>query len=138
MKGVFADSSFWIALRDKRERYHSLAKTLASEMLEAKTTFVITVMIFAETHAYFSRELVLRERVIRDFWENPVIQIEPISHQDQVEAAGDDRGVRERDVRARGNPRRGALAGPSARLAWRSQALTAALAKVCGARYLAQ
>jgi len=86
MKGVFADSSFWIALRDKRERYHSLAKTLASEMLQAKTPFVITVMVFAETHAYFSRELVLRERVIRDFWENPVIQIEPISHQDQVEA----------------------------------------------------
>ena len=86
MKAIFADSSFWIALRDKREQYHSIAKTLAAEMLQAKTTFVITVMIFAETHAYFSRELVLRERIIRDFWENPVIQIEPISHQDQVEA----------------------------------------------------
>jgi predicted nucleic acid-binding protein len=86
MRGVFADSSFWIALRDKREQNHAIAKSLASEMLEAKTTFVITVMIFAETHAYFSRELVLRERIIRDFWENPVIQIVPISHQDQSEA----------------------------------------------------
>ncbi len=79
MKAVFADSSFWITLRDKRKRNHSIAKSLASELLPARTQLVITMMVLGETEAYFSRTAALRERILRDLWENPVVGIEAIA-----------------------------------------------------------
>lgn len=83
MNHVFADSSFWIALRDRRETLHASAQRIVKRLFQERATLVVTPFIFAETHAYFVRHRPLRERVLTDFWDNPVVHIEHPSPQDQ-------------------------------------------------------
>ena len=52
---VLLDASFWIALRDAREPWHSQARQAAENLLRHHTRLVFTSFILAETHAYFSR-----------------------------------------------------------------------------------
>ena len=85
---ILADSSFWIALRDRRDRNHPRASELIREFLENRWPIVITDFIFAETHAYFVRSQVLRETIMRDLLENPVVRIEPIQPADRTRALG--------------------------------------------------
>lgn len=37
--------------------------------------FVSPAFVFAETHATFARSLAVRERIIADFWENPLLHL---------------------------------------------------------------
>lgn len=83
MIAVLADSSFWTGLRHPRDQYHDRAKGIARELLSKRVSLVVTPLIFAEVHATFSRMPLLRERVIRDFWENAAVHIEEVSHPDQ-------------------------------------------------------
>ena len=86
MNAVLADASFWMGLRHPRDQYHERAKRIARDLLSQKVTLVVTPLIFAEVHATFSRIPLLRERVIRDCWENPAVHIEDVSHADQLDA----------------------------------------------------
>lgn len=86
MGQVFADSSFWIALRDPRQEMHERAKTMLQGLVSRRQQMVITFNILCETQAYFCRSAILRQRVLRDLWANPIIQIEDISFQDQEKA----------------------------------------------------
>jgi predicted nucleic acid-binding protein len=83
MNAVLADSSFWVGLRHPRDQHHERAKRIARELLARRISLVTTPLIFAEVHAAFSRMPLLRERVIRDFWENPTVQIEDVDRADQ-------------------------------------------------------
>ena len=60
METVFADSSFWIALRDKRERRHAEAGRLAQRLVDERAQIVVTLFVFSEAHAYFVRSVPLR------------------------------------------------------------------------------
>ncbi len=86
MNVVFADAAFWIALREARDKYNKAAVALARELLNQRTHLVITPLVFAEVQAYFSRSRELRERVIRECWENPVVRIEQPTFEDQTNA----------------------------------------------------
>lgn len=86
MNRVFADASFWIAHRDRRDEHHERAQVLVRRMIAERVQFVVTPYIFAEVHAYFSRHRILRERIIRDFWDNPAVHFEEISVKDQRDA----------------------------------------------------
>lgn len=83
---VLLDASFWIALRDAREPYHSRARLLTQQLLAARTGFVFTTLILAETHAYFSRSPLMRAQILDDAQKNPVLRWEPVSPADELEA----------------------------------------------------
>lgn len=83
---VFIDASFWIALRDARDPWHDRARTLTRELLTQRTPLVFTSLVFAETHAHFSRSLRMRLQVMKDAQQNPAMQWEPVSTADESEA----------------------------------------------------
>jgi uncharacterized protein len=86
MKRVFADSSYWIGLREKEDRFHVRSKKIAAWLVQNRYTLVVTPFIFAESHAYFSRVREIRELIIRDFWANPLVEFEQPTYLDQTKA----------------------------------------------------
>jgi predicted nucleic acid-binding protein len=85
-EAVFIDSSFWIALRDAREPGHDFARDLLARLFRQRTLFVLTLPVFGEIHAYFSRSARLRQQVLADFWNNPVARIEAVPFSDLNDA----------------------------------------------------
>ncbi|MCP5521891.1 MAG: PIN domain-containing protein [Verrucomicrobiales bacterium] len=83
---VFLDASVWIALRDPREPRHAEAQRVVAQVLRGRSGFVVTPLIFAETHAYFTRSRLRRTQVLDDFEKNPVIRCEPTLASDHAEA----------------------------------------------------
>src|SRR5581483_8657424 len=83
---VFIDASFWIAYRDSREPDFSRARHWVHELFKKRTRFVITLPVFCEIHAYYARSPVRRAAVLADFWENPIVHFEEITHEDQQNA----------------------------------------------------
>lgn len=86
MRQVFADSAFWIALRDKQDRFHPRSRNIAQWIAREKCRLIVTPFIFAETQAFFSRVTELKQMVIRDLWENPIVRLEQPSYEDQKRA----------------------------------------------------
>lgn len=86
MKLVFADASFWIALRNPKDQFHKIAALLAQQLMGERARLVLTPLVFAEVHAHFCRARLLRERVIRDCWNNAVVQIEQPTMEDHEQA----------------------------------------------------
>jgi len=86
MRRVFADSAYWIGLRNKTDPLHARSRKIAQWLVQNRCMLVVTPFIFAETQAYFCRVPELREMVIRDFWENPLVIFEQPSFLDQKEA----------------------------------------------------
>jgi predicted nucleic acid-binding protein len=83
---VFADASFWIALRDPKDQFHAQSARLARCLLQTRSLFFLTPLVFAEVHAQFSRARRTRAQVIRDCWDNPAVRIEQPTPADQEEA----------------------------------------------------
>jgi predicted nucleic acid-binding protein len=83
---ILADAAFWIARRDQRDENHGAAVKITEQLLRDRTRLVITPLIFAEAHAYFSRAIILRERFIADCWKNPVVRMEQPTFEDQQNA----------------------------------------------------
>lgn len=83
---VFVDSSFWIALRHERQTHHLRARELLALLFRDRRQFLSTSLIFAEVHATFSRSSAVRERIIADFWENPLMHLPDISRTDHLAA----------------------------------------------------
>lgn len=86
MRRVFADSSYWIGLREKADPFHQFSKKIAGWLVQNRYRLVVTPFIFAEAHAYFSRVREIRELIIRDFWANPLVEFEQPTYQDQTKA----------------------------------------------------
>ncbi len=83
---VLIDASFWIALRDAREPWHSKARALAQELLRQRVRFVYTSLILAETLAHFSRSPLMRKQLVDDAQANPTMEWELVPHTDEVAA----------------------------------------------------
>lgn len=86
MRRVFADSAFWIGMRDPQDPQHPRAKRIVGWLVRNRCILVVTPFIFAETQAYFCREREVRPLVIRDFWENRAVHFEQPTYLDQQEA----------------------------------------------------
>ncbi len=83
---IFVDTSFWIALRDEKDRNHRRAKVLMGEFFAARVQLAITDYVFAETHAYFVRSVPKREQVMRDLLNNPVVVSHAVDRRDREQA----------------------------------------------------
>ncbi len=83
---VFVDSSFWIAFRDARQTHHARARDGLAALFRERSQFVSTAFVFAETHATFARSPAVRERIIADFWENPLLHFAEVTDADHREA----------------------------------------------------
>lgn len=83
---VFLDSSFWIAFRDARQTHHSAARARVADLFRARTQFVSTAYVFAEVHATFARSQRVRETIIADFWENPLLHLAEVTNADHLAA----------------------------------------------------
>ena len=83
---VFLDSSFWIAFRDARQTHHARACECLTALFRERTQFVSTPFIFAEVHATFARSQPVREKIIADFWENPLLHFAEVTDADHREA----------------------------------------------------
>lgn len=83
---VFIDSSFWIAFRNERQSHHARSRLLVEDLFRRRTQFISTPFVFAEVHATFSRSRAVRERIIADFWENPLLHMAAVSQADQQAA----------------------------------------------------
>jgi uncharacterized protein len=86
MNPVFADASFWIALRDPRDQFHARSAGLARYLLERRRHLLLTPLVFAEVHAQFSRARRTKAQLIRDCWSNPAVRIEQTTPADQERA----------------------------------------------------
>ena len=83
---AFLDASFWIVYRDEKDSDHLVARRAMSELFRQRTHFVTTLPVACEIHAFFAREQPTRELVLKDLFDNPVLTIENVSHQDQKAA----------------------------------------------------
>lgn len=54
-RGIFLDASFWIAMRNDHDANFLLAKAIARRLVERRLILTTTLLVAAETHAYFSR-----------------------------------------------------------------------------------
>ncbi len=80
---VFLDASFWIAYRDERQELHSKARQILIETFRRRLRIVTTFPVLCEIHAHFSRNPKKRRLILQDLWSNPIVNIEPVTHQDQ-------------------------------------------------------
>jgi predicted nucleic acid-binding protein len=83
---VFADAGYWIALRDREDVFHPIAIGTARRLVSERSRIVTTPFVFAEVYARFCRMRNIRQQVVRDMWENPVVQIEQGTLADQQNA----------------------------------------------------
>lgn len=86
MNSIFLDASFWIVYREEKEDNHPAARRVMSELFRQRNHFIATLPVVCEIHAYFARDQGKREQILRDFFNNPVLTIEDISHRDQKAA----------------------------------------------------
>jgi predicted nucleic acid-binding protein len=79
---VFIDSSFWIAFRNRHQTHHARASEIVQGLFQQRTEFLSTPFVFAEIHATFARSLPVREKIIADFWQNPLVHMAEVSLDD--------------------------------------------------------
>ena len=83
---VFLDASFWVVYRNAEELQHPLAKQIVSDIFRQRTRLVTTLPVVCEIHAFFARKPLMRQIILRELCENPIVTMEEISHQDQAES----------------------------------------------------
>jgi uncharacterized protein len=86
MNSIFLDASFWIVYREEKAGNHTVARRIMSELFRRQSRFVTTLPVVCEIHAYFAREEARRERILKDFFSNPIVAIENILPEDQASA----------------------------------------------------
>ena len=80
---IFLDASFWIAYRDDEEVLHLAARRVMEDLARQRPHFVTTLPVICEIHAYFARDRQKRELLLMDLFNNPILEVEEVSHQDQ-------------------------------------------------------
>jgi predicted nucleic acid-binding protein len=83
---VFLDASFWVVFRDDEELRQPLACRIVADLFRQKAPIVTTLPVICEVHAYFARNPSIRQTILLDFYENPVVTVEAISLEDQRDA----------------------------------------------------
>jgi uncharacterized protein len=84
---VFLDASFWIAYRDPiRQPHFSQAQKILQQLFQQRTRFVSTLPVVCEIYAYFSRDTSGKLQVLNDFYDNPLLQLIPVTGADEAEA----------------------------------------------------
>jgi uncharacterized protein len=83
---IFLDASFWIAYRDAREPQWARAGKWVQQFFKERRKFVTTIPVFCEIHAHFAKHGERRKTIIADFWRNPLVQLEPLTETDYVQA----------------------------------------------------
>jgi uncharacterized protein len=83
---VFLDASFWVVYRNDEELRHPLARRVIADLFRQKAPIVTTLPVICEVHAYFTRNPLIRRMLLRDFYENPVVTLEEVLHEDQQAA----------------------------------------------------
>ena len=83
---MFTDAGFWIGLRDSRDVEHRASLGIARAIFRGRISLVTTPLVFAEVYARVSRNRPVREQIIRDVWENPIVKVEQVSFDDQKNA----------------------------------------------------
>ncbi len=83
---VFLDASFWIALRDPREPWHTRAQQATRTILSQKLPFIFTSFVLAETHANFTRAPKIRIQILNDAQRNPTLRSEQVLPADEAQA----------------------------------------------------
>jgi predicted nucleic acid-binding protein len=83
---VFTDAGYWIALRDSQDSFHAIALGTARKLVSERFRIVTTSFVFAEVYARFSRMRVIRQQIVRDVWQNPLVEVEQATFQDQQSA----------------------------------------------------
>jgi uncharacterized protein len=83
---VFTDAGYWIALRDSQDTFHGIALRTARKLVSERFRIVTTSFVFAEVYARFSRMRVIRQQIVRDVWQNPLVEVEQATFQDQQSA----------------------------------------------------
>ena len=86
MNRIFADAGYWAALRNRRDALHPRALQVARRLVNERWAVITTPFVFAEAYAILSRMPNARQQVVRDTWENPIVQMEQPSYDDQQEA----------------------------------------------------
>jgi predicted nucleic acid-binding protein len=80
---IFLDASFWVIYRNTEELRQPLAAQIVGELFRQKAPMVTTLPVVCEVHAYFARNPMIRETILSELCENPIVTLEEISHQDQ-------------------------------------------------------
>ena len=57
MSGVFVDTSAWLALADKRDKYHAMATAVYPHLLQQNPRLVTTNLVVAETFTLIRHRL---------------------------------------------------------------------------------
>lgn len=83
---IFLDASFWISYRDARQADFARARELVMQFFRHRERFVTTVPVFCEIHAHFAHHAGRRRTIVADFWNNPLVQFEPVTHADHQAA----------------------------------------------------
>jgi len=83
---IFADAGYWAALRNRRDSLHPRALQVARRLVGEHWTMITTPFVFAEAYAILTRMPNARQQVVRDTWENPIVQMEQASYEDQRDA----------------------------------------------------
>lgn len=86
MNPIFLDASFWIVYREEKGDNHLPARRFMAELFRQRSHFVTTLPVVCEIHAYFAREQLKRDQILKDFFGNPIVALENILHQDQQAA----------------------------------------------------
>ncbi len=85
MKKAFVDTSFWIALYDKRDKYHLRAKNLTKTIKKEKIFLITTDYIFCETlnfvlyHNGAELAKIIGEKILA----SEIIELEDLSKEDK-------------------------------------------------------
>lgn len=83
---IFLDASFWVIYRNTEEVRQPLARRMVADLFRQKALLVTTLPVVCEIHAYFARNPLIRETILRELCENPIVTLEEISHEDQKAA----------------------------------------------------
>lgn len=94
---IFLDASFWIIHRDKDNPRHPLARRTVVDIFRQRVNMLTTLPVICEVHAYFARTPLIRETVLNELCENPVVTIEDVLPRDRTEAFKILRSHRDKD-----------------------------------------
>ena|ERR1051325_1172553 len=85
-ESIFLDASFWIRFRNPKDSKMEFARAIVAGLAPSRPIFVTTLLVAAETHAYFARNSNLRGRILQDIENSSLLRLEQIRHEDEKEA----------------------------------------------------
>jgi predicted nucleic acid-binding protein len=85
-EAIFLDASFWIRFRNPKDNKTGMARAIVGKLARSQPIFVTTLLVAAETHAFFARNSNLRARILQDIENSALLRFETVRHEDEKEA----------------------------------------------------